>query len=148
MKKLFDLQIKKAKAGDKPYTLADGNGLCVLVKPKGKYWRYNYRFEDKQKTLALGVYPTISLSHARLAHQDARDQLALGIDPSELRRKQKIKKNSKIKQDVRNISINGQVLERFTKAKDKKSLKIGFTLTYVQFLTLLLTAWEKCNEER
>mgnify|MGYP003667010594 CR=1 FL=1 len=40
MKKLFDLQIKKAKAGDKPYTLADGNGLCVLVKPKGKYWRY------------------------------------------------------------------------------------------------------------
>jgi len=40
------------------------------------------------------------------------------------------------------------VLERFTKAKDEKSLKIGFTLTYVQFLTLLLTAWEKCNEER
>ena len=44
MKKLFDLQIKKAKAGDKPYTLADGNGLCVLVKPQ----RLNRMYETSQ----------------------------------------------------------------------------------------------------
>ena len=51
-----------AKAGDK---YSDGGGLCLLVKGAGKYWRLNYRFLDKQKTLALGVYPALSLAAAR-----------------------------------------------------------------------------------
>ena len=61
---------------------ADGHGLYLQIAPTGgKYWRYAYRFDGKQKTLALGTYPDISLTKARELHQDARTQLALGIDP-------------------------------------------------------------------
>tara|TARA_B110000240_G_C13460657_1_gene436522 strand:+ start:271 stop:1527 length:1257 start_codon:yes stop_codon:yes gene_type:complete len=90
MQKLVAIAIKQAKTDDKPYSLVDGGGLYILIKPQGKYWRYNYRFEGKQKTLALGVYPIISLSDARKAHQTAREQIASGIDPAELKRTKKI----------------------------------------------------------
>jgi integrase len=61
---------------------ADGHGLYLQVAPtSGKYWRYAYRFDRKQKTLALGTYPDISLAKARERHQEARTQLAVGIDP-------------------------------------------------------------------
>ena len=90
MQKLVAIAIKQAKSYDKPYSLVDGGGLYILIKPQGKYWRYNYRFEGKQKTLALGVYPAISLSDARKAHQTAREQIASGFDPAELKRTKKI----------------------------------------------------------
>jgi integrase len=67
-----------AKAGDK---YSDGGGLCILIKSAGKYWRLNYRFLDKQKTLALGVYPALSLAAARKARDRARELLAAGTDP-------------------------------------------------------------------
>ena len=66
-------------AGDK---LADGGGLYLLVKAGGKYWRMDYRFADKRKTLALGIYPAVSLAQARSARDKAREDLAAGIDPA------------------------------------------------------------------
>lgn len=65
-------------AGDKH---ADGGGMYLLVKAAGKYWRMDYRFADKRKTLALGTYPEITLSVARQRREAARKQLAHGIDP-------------------------------------------------------------------
>ena len=60
--------------------------LYLLVAPNGgRYWRYNYRFDGKQKTLALGVYPDVPLEKARARHQVARRLLADGTDPSLLR---------------------------------------------------------------
>ena len=93
MQKLTALAVKQAKAKDKNYSLADGGGLYLLVKAQGKYWRYNYRFGGKQKTLAIGVYPDKSLAGARLSHQSAREKLNNGIDPSEIRKVEKITKN-------------------------------------------------------
>ena len=61
---------------------ADGQGLYLHVKNAGKYWRVSYRFNGKQKTLALGVYPAVSLLKARQRRDKAREQLADGIDPS------------------------------------------------------------------
>jgi len=82
---LTELQVKNAKATDKPLKLSDGGGLFLLVQssnPKdSKYWRLAYRFSGKQKTLALGVYPDISLSDARERREEARKQLANDIDP-------------------------------------------------------------------
>jgi len=72
MQKLAATAVKQAKSKAKPYKMTDGGGLYLLVKPQGKYWRYNYRFTDKQKTLAIGVYPDVSLSDARKVHQTAR----------------------------------------------------------------------------
>ena len=63
--------------------LSDGGGLYLLIQPNvGRYWRYNYRFEEKQKTLALGISPDVSLDKARARHKEAKRQLADGIDPS------------------------------------------------------------------
>ncbi len=65
----------------------DGRGLYLLVMPNGsQYWRYNYRFEGKLKTLALGVHPDVSLEKARARHQVARTMLADGVDPSARKR--------------------------------------------------------------
>ena len=74
--------MKQAKPKAKPYKLADGGGLYLHVKTAGKYWRYKYRFAGKEKLLALGTYPDISLADARKLHQAARENLADGIDPS------------------------------------------------------------------
>lgn len=84
----FVRQVKHsgAPAGDK-YT--DGQGMFLLVKAAGKYWRMNYRFADKQKTLALGVYPAVSLAKARKRREEARELLADGIDPSQAKQEDK-----------------------------------------------------------
>jgi len=73
-------------AGDK-YT--DGGGMYLLVTAAGKYWRMNYRFEQKRKTLALGVYPTVSLADARKRRDKARELLSKGIDPNAAKREEK-----------------------------------------------------------
>jgi len=73
-------------AGDK-YT--DGGGMYLLVTASGKYWRLNYRFDEKRKTLALGVYPTVTLAEARKRREKAREQLSKGIDPNAAKREEK-----------------------------------------------------------
>lgn len=83
---LSDPAIKKAKPIDKPYKMADEKGLYVLVNSAGKYWRMDYRFNGKRKTLALGVYPDVSLSRARERRDEARQRIANGIDPSDLKK--------------------------------------------------------------
>ncbi|MDZ7685260.1 MAG: integrase arm-type DNA-binding domain-containing protein [Gammaproteobacteria bacterium] len=83
MHELTVAQTKNAKAKAKPWKLADGAGLYLLIKPAGsKYWRFDYRFEGKRKTLSLGVYPEVSLKRARQKHREARDLLDHNLDPS------------------------------------------------------------------
>ncbi|GAB2851645.1 tyrosine-type recombinase/integrase [Pseudoduganella ginsengisoli] len=76
--------VKPGKPGGEKYT--DGAGMYLLVKETGKYWRMNYRFLGKRKTLALGVYPEVSLATARKRRDEARKLLAEGIDPSQAKR--------------------------------------------------------------
>jgi integrase len=80
---LTDLQVKKAQAKDKTYKLVDGLGLYLQVtKNGGKWWRFKYLFEGKEKLLSFGVYPDITLAEARNRRQDARTLVAKGINPS------------------------------------------------------------------
>lgn len=79
---LTAIEAKNAKPADKPYKLAAGKGLYLLVSQTGKYWRMDYRFDGKRKTLALGVYPEILLATANEKRDLARKKLADGIDPS------------------------------------------------------------------
>ena len=83
---LSDPAIKKAKPADKPYKLTDEKGLYLLVSQAGKYWRMDYRFGGKRKTLALGVYPDVGLGRAREKRAEARKRIADGIDPGELKK--------------------------------------------------------------
>ena len=79
---LTDVAVRQAKAKDKPCKISDSSGLYLLVNSTGKYWRMNYRFAGKQKTLAIGVYPAVSLVTARKKRDEARELLAKDIDPS------------------------------------------------------------------
>ena len=79
-----------AKPKEKPYKLADGEGMYLEIMPNGsRYWRLKYRFMGKEKRLALGVYPTISLAEAREKRLQARKLLASGTDPSEAKQESK-----------------------------------------------------------
>ncbi|MBY0485450.1 integrase arm-type DNA-binding domain-containing protein [Nitrosomonas sp.] len=79
---LTDTAIRNAKPRDKFYKVSDSGGLYLLVKSTGKYWRMDYRFVGKRKTLAIGVYPAVSLVNARKKRDEARELLAKDIDPS------------------------------------------------------------------
>ena len=81
-RKLTDSDVINAEPNDKPYKLTDGGGLYLKITEAGKYWRYNYSHNGKQKTYAMGVYPDTSLKQARDKHQAARELLAQGVDPS------------------------------------------------------------------
>lgn len=79
---LTDSTVRNAKGHEKRYKLSDERGLYLLVNAAGKYWRLDYRFAGKRKTLALGVYPDVGLAKAREKRDVARRQIADGIDPS------------------------------------------------------------------
>ncbi|ATM77582.1 integrase [Serratia fonticola] len=88
---LTDVQIRRSKPQDKPYTLNDGNGLSLLIDPSGtKGWRFRYRFAGKAKMISFGVYGDVSLAEARKKRDEARHQLANNINPSDARRAEKI----------------------------------------------------------
>ncbi|EMJ2324567.1 integrase arm-type DNA-binding domain-containing protein [Salmonella enterica] len=87
---LTDAKIRAAKPDEKPYKLADSGNMFLLVHPNGsRYWRLRYRFRGKERTLALGVYPDVSLSDAREKRDAARKLIAEGIDPCEQKRANK-----------------------------------------------------------
>ena len=80
--KLSDVKVRNAKGKNKPYKLTDGRGLYLLVQPKGaRYWRYDFTLLGKRKTMALGVYPDISLAEAREEHRAARKMVKDGLNP-------------------------------------------------------------------
>lgn len=91
---LSDTKVRNAKPKDKPYKLSDGRGLYLLVNINGsKYWRFKYHFNLKEKVLALGVYPDVTLAQARDRREHSRKLVADGTDPGLLK---KLTKRSKI----------------------------------------------------
>ncbi|MGC2458725.1 MAG: integrase arm-type DNA-binding domain-containing protein [Gallionellaceae bacterium] len=90
MSKLTEVAIKKAKPEAKPYKMADGGGMYLLVQSNGaKYWRLKYRYQGIEKLLSLGVYPDVTLSQARERREDARKLLANDADPGAVKQAQK-----------------------------------------------------------
>ena len=90
---LTDTKIRSAKPGEKPVKLSDEKGLYLLVaQAGGKWWRLDYRFSGKRKTLSMGVYPDVGLKGARERRDEARKLLADGIDPGEHRKVRKAAK--------------------------------------------------------
>jgi hypothetical protein len=87
---LTDVKIRTTKPNGKAFKLFDSGGLYLELGPAGgKYWRWKYRFAGKEKRLAFGVYPDVSLKAAREKRDNARQQLAAGIDPGEARKAEK-----------------------------------------------------------
>jgi hypothetical protein len=83
---LTDIAIRSAKPREKAFKLFDEKGLYLLVNRSGKYWRMDYRFRRRRKTMALGVYPEVQLAQARERREGARRLLDENIDPSRHKR--------------------------------------------------------------
>jgi integrase len=102
---LSDAACKNAKPKEKIYAITDGNGLYLEVHPSGsKYWRMKYRYGDKQKRIAFGVYPEVSLKEARVKKDAARKILKNGEDPGVVRKKEKIEFREDIVNTFENIA--------------------------------------------
>ena len=86
---LSDITARQAKYTGKPQKLSDEKGLFLLVNQSGKYWRLKYRHSGKEKVLALGVYPEVSLKEARAKRDEARRLIAEGVDPGLARKQSK-----------------------------------------------------------
>lgn len=109
---LTDAKIRAAKPDEKPYKLADSGNMFLLVHPNGsRYWRLRYRFLGKEKTLALGVYPEVSLSEARLKRDEARKLIAESIDPCEQKR---------VKKSVPDVAQTFETIARQWHSSNKK----------------------------
>ena len=104
---LTDTEIKKAKAGEKAYSMGDGGGLYLWVTPAGgKLWRWSYRFEGREKLMSLGKYPDISLAQARERHSEARKLFAAGIDPMAQRKADKTAERAAVENSFQSVATS------------------------------------------
>jgi len=101
---LTDTAIRNAKPREKQYKLYDDRGLYLLVQKSGKYFRFDYRFYGLRKTLALGVYPDVTLAEARQKRDDARKLLKKDVDPSRHQKEAKMMKRELIKNNFETIT--------------------------------------------
>lgn len=107
--KAVQAAIKVAVAADKPKKISDGGGLYLEARPSGTgWWRFRYRFDGKEGMLSLGVYPEVSLRDARERRNDARRQVAAGVDPSAARKEQKLERAAA--QEVQRLLAEGKPL--------------------------------------
>lgn len=84
---LTDVKVKTAKPKEKPYKLADGGGMYLLINANGsKYWRMKYRFAG----ISIGVYPDVTLADAREKRSEARKILAAGSEPGEVKKEENV----------------------------------------------------------
>ncbi|MEI7868672.1 MAG: integrase arm-type DNA-binding domain-containing protein [Candidatus Methylumidiphilus sp.] len=128
---LTDTTVNNLKPQAKPTKDFDGGGLYIEVLPAGgKYWRLKYRFDGKEKRLALGVYPKVTLKQARAKRDEAKDLLAKGIDPAEQRKATKAAESDTLK---------AIYLEWF--AKNAKRWKESHSVTISQRMESNILPW-------
>ncbi len=125
---LSDTQIRGLRPRPSPQKVSDGGGLHILVSPQGsKLWRLSYRFGAKQKTIALGPYPIVTLAEARLKRDEAKRLLRNGTDPSHHA------KIEKIRAQIATATTFGAVADAFL-SKVEREGKAPATLTKKRWL--------------
>jgi len=103
---LTDVACRKAQPGPKDRKIPDALGLYLFVTAKGaKSWRWKYRFAGKEKKLIFGLYPEVSLVRARQLRDDARAELAQGLDPSVERKRRKAIATSESLETFRQVAL-------------------------------------------
>ena len=92
---LTELQVRNARPKDKNYRLSDGHGLYLLITTMGgKLWRWKFRFQKREKLMAFGSFPLVTIAAARKAHFEARQILAQGLDPVDERKKKSARESN------------------------------------------------------
>ncbi|MBW2145354.1 MAG: integrase arm-type DNA-binding domain-containing protein [Deltaproteobacteria bacterium] len=131
---LTDTAIRNAKPKEKQYKLSDEKGLYLLVKKAGKYFRFDYRYVGKRKTLALGVYPGVKLAEAREKRDEARKLLQNDVDPAQYRKGTKA-----MQMEQAANSFEAVAREWFT--KNKHIWSEGHSNTIIRRLELNIFPW-------
>jgi len=89
--KLTESAVKKAEPKTKQFKLSDGGGLYLLVHTNGsKYWRFDFRFDGKQKSSSLGVWPEVTLAAARTKRDQAKSKIKEGVNPIKAKKEKKM----------------------------------------------------------
>ena len=126
---LSAVAVSNARPREKAYKLSDDRGLYLLVTPKGsRYWRFKYRFDGKEKTLAFGVYPDVGLADARDKRDAARKIVAAGRDPAA--EKKRLDAERRARQEETFAVIADEWLERMEKERRSEA-----TLSKLRWLT-------------
>lgn len=129
---LTDTAIRNAKPKEKPYKVADSQGLYLLVNPRGsKLWRVKYRMNGAERKLALGAYPEITLAEARTARDAARRQLAHAVDPNVAKRQ------ARIEASMRASNSFASVAEELIAKREKEGVSPRTLEKYTWLLKLL-----------
>lgn len=129
---LTDTAIRNAKPKEKPYKVADSQGLYLLVNPRGsKLWRVKYRMNGAERKLALGAYPEITLAEARTARDAARRQLAHAVDPNVAKRQ------ARIEASMRAGNSFASVAEELIAKREKEGVSPRTLEKYTWLLKLL-----------
>ncbi|WP_054177269.1 integrase arm-type DNA-binding domain-containing protein [Citrobacter sp. CtB7.12] len=120
---LTDTAIRHARPLDKPYKLSDAQGLYLLIKPNAsKLWYLKYRFNGKEKKLAFGAYPAVSLAIARKLREEAKAILSAGNDPGIKKQQEKqVRQNGSTFEDVARKWVTGNL--RWAEAHAAKVLR-------------------------
>jgi integrase len=131
---LTDTAIRNAKAKEKPYKLSDEKGLYLLVNKAGKYFRFDYRYAGKRKTLALGVYPDVKLIDAREKRDEARKLLQNDVDPAQYRKETKAMQKE-------HVANNFEAVAREWFTKNNHIWTEGHSKTIIRRLELNIFPW-------
>lgn len=102
---LTDSAVRHAQPRDKPYKMADSEGLYIHIMPNGsKHWKMKYRFDGLEKKLSFGPYPRVSLRDARAQRDEARNMITKGIDPSYEKKRNKLRAHVSVENTFSGIS--------------------------------------------
>jgi hypothetical protein len=135
---LSDHELREATHKDKLYRLYDGGGLYFHVTPSGgKWWRFKYRFQRKDQNLSLGTYPKISLEDARRSRDAAKELLAQGFDPSEMRKQEKARNKAEQLEEYKLPSVRVSFDGKIEIWKGNNTMRL--TLDEARFIGNLLT---------
>jgi hypothetical protein len=119
--KLTESAIKKAKPGAKQFKLSDGGGLYLLVHSNGsKYWRFDFRFEGKQKSSSLGVWPEVSLTEARSRRNEAKMKIREGINPIQEKKKKSAQQHEQVWKKENSAERSGPELQQVVQKPAQK----------------------------
>jgi integrase len=129
---LADVAIRNAKPKERPWKLFDGGGLFLEIAPSGgKLWRFKYRFGGKEKLLAMGIWPDVSLTAARRKREEARALLAQGIDPGEARKAERLRRKTLAENTLEAIAREWDARHLSTRAKSHRDKVIRRLELYV-----------------
>lgn len=102
---LTDSAVRHAQSRDKPYKMADSEGLYIHIMPNGsKHWKMKYRFDGLEKKMSFGPYPRVSLRDARIQRDEARNMITKGIDPSYEKKRNKLRAHASVENTFSGIS--------------------------------------------